>query len=87
MLKGIGVVLKGGMQVGHGKVPRIARIGKEAQVGNLELFDEFTLFLERRQCGRLPVRASFSRWPPTRGTRTTTSGSLSQYRILTASLR
>ena len=50
------MVLKGGMQVGHGRVPRIPRVGKETQIGNFQLFHKFTLFLQRRHGGRLPVR-------------------------------
>ncbi len=41
MLEGEWVILESGMEVCHGRMPRIARLGEEAEVGQAELPDQF----------------------------------------------
>jgi hypothetical protein len=43
MIHGKRMVLKGGMEIGHGGVPGIASLGKEAEIGKLEALDQFRI--------------------------------------------
>jgi len=49
MIQGKRMVLKGRMEIGHGRVPGIARLGEEAEVGKLETLDQFRIGRERRR--------------------------------------
>ncbi len=47
MIQGKRMVLKGRMEIGHGRVPGIARLGKEAEIGKLEILDQLRVGRER----------------------------------------
>lgn len=48
-----GVVLEGGMQVGKGRMPRVAGLGKQAEIGQPQVPD-----IEAPQTGRFDAAAS-----------------------------
>lgn len=54
MIQGKRMVLEGRMEIGHGRVPGIARLGEEAEIGDLEILDHFRICGKRR-CGADPA--------------------------------
>lgn len=55
MFKGTGVVLKRRMAVGHGRISGIARLGKQAEVGQLILLHQPGSGQASRAAGRTAV--------------------------------
>ena len=53
MIHGKRMVLERGMEVGHGRVPGIARLGKETEIGELQTGYQFTV--GRHHTGIVPA--------------------------------